>query len=415
MPKRNKLPSIPDYKGCGKNPEKLTVQKSNPLQSLSQTSMTLPELKILDAYLARINSHEPEKRYVQFEKGELERLLDVTRILKKDLDARINNLFQTITIQDETKRNGFKKIALFEKAECEQDENGLWQVNLMCTNSAMEYIFNIENIGYLKYRLKNVINLTSRYSYILYLYLEDNCYRINWEIILDDLKKMLNCTAESYIAYKEFNDKILKKCKKEINAKTTINFTYTPIKKGRKVVGIRFEVEKNPQIEVTPDIASESETSTSEAPVSESNEKVYRIDMPEFVSNYVPDEKPAPLQNYSVSESYGYDEDDEDEEEYLDGSEKYTNEKIAFLAIACNYEFSELQMMEIAVIISNMDFIETEYKNFFGIDFSRVDYLREKYAKLNTYAEDKGLDTKRRFAYLRKMIQNDKKEHSFDR
>ena len=124
MPKRKTLPSIPDYTGDVKNPEKLLIQKSNPLQSLSQTSMTLPELKILDAYLARINSHEPEKRYVQFKKGELEKLLDVTRILKKDLDKRINNLFQTITIQDETKRTGFTKIALFVKAECWKDDDG---------------------------------------------------------------------------------------------------------------------------------------------------------------------------------------------------------------------------------------------------------------------------------------------------
>lgn len=412
MPKRKRLPSIPDYTGDVKNPESLLIQKSNPLLTLSETSMTLPELKILDAYLARINSHEPDKRYVRFEKGELEKLLGITRMHKEELSRRLKNLFQVVEIRDERKPKGFKCVSLFEKAECEQDENGLWNVNLMCTNSAMEYIFNIENLGYLKYRLKNVINLTSRYSYILYLFLEDNKNR---KISLDDLKKILNCTAESYSGYKEFNDKILKKCQKEINEKTTINFTYTPIKKGRKVVAINFEVEKNPQIEVIPDIVPESETSTSETPISESNGEVYRVDIPEVISDCVSDGQPEPLHNNNISESYEYDEDDEDDEEYLDGSEKYTNDKIAFLAIACKYEFSELQMMEIAAIIANMDFIETEYKNSFGIDFSRVDYLMEKYAKLNTYAEGKGLDTKRRFAYFRKMIINDKKEHSYDR
>ncbi|MDE5620360.1 MAG: replication initiation protein [Ruminococcus sp.] len=385
MPKRKGLPSIPDYVGCGKNPEKSLIQKSNPLQSLSQTSMTLPELKILDAYLSRINSHEPEKRYVRFEKGELEKLLGVTRMHKEELSRRLKNLFQVVEIHDERKPKGFKCVSLFEEAECQQDENGLWQVNLMCTNSAMEYIFNIENLGYLKYRLKNVINLTSRYSYILYLFLEDNKIR---KISLDDLKKKLNCTAERYTEFKFFNAEILKKCQKEINEKTTINFTYTPIKKGRKVVAISFEVEKNSQIEVAPDIAPEPESEMS-----------------------VPDRQSELLHNNSISESYDCEEDDEYEEEYLDGSEKYTNNKIAFLATGCNYEFSELQMMEIAVIISNMDFIETEYKNSFGIDFSRVDYLMEKYAKLNTYAEGKDWDTKRRFAYFRKIIENDRREH----
>lgn len=245
MPKRNKLPLLPDYVGSGKN-ENLLIQKSNPLLTLSETSMTLPELKILDAYLARINSHKPEKRYVRFEKGELEGLLGVTRMHRDELSRRIKNLFQVVEIQDERKINGFKCISLFEKAECEQDENGLWQVNLMCTNSAMEYIFNIENLGYLKYRLKNVVNLTSRYSYILYLFLEDKAYLKKTEITLEDLKKMLNCKAERYKEFKFFNSEVLKKCQKEINQKTTINFEYLSIKKGRKVIAIEFKIQRNP-------------------------------------------------------------------------------------------------------------------------------------------------------------------------
>lgn len=59
MPKRKKLPEIPSMIGLG-NIDKLTVQKSNPLQSLAKTNLTLPELKILDVYLSRIDSHNPE-------------------------------------------------------------------------------------------------------------------------------------------------------------------------------------------------------------------------------------------------------------------------------------------------------------------------------------------------------------------
>ena len=88
MPKRKKLPKIPDYTGVPTDENKLMVQKSNPLQSLSETGMSLAEFKILDAYLSRINSHDEEKRYVRFEKGELERLLGVSRILKNDLKRR---------------------------------------------------------------------------------------------------------------------------------------------------------------------------------------------------------------------------------------------------------------------------------------------------------------------------------------
>ena len=250
MPKRNKLPIVPSFMDSGNNPDELLVQKSNPLQSLSETSMTLPELKILDAYLARINSHDDEARYVRFEKGELEKLLGVTRILKEDLSKRLDNLFVAITIRDENKRKGFTKIGLFAKAEAEQDENGLWQVDLACTSEAMEYFFNVEKLGYFKYRLHNVVNLTSRYSYVIYLYLEKNRYRKTWEISLDELKALLNCSSDSYTAYYRFNDLVLKKCHKELNKKTDIKFNYEALnakkqelKPRQKAVYVRFTVD----------------------------------------------------------------------------------------------------------------------------------------------------------------------------
>ena len=247
MPRRKKLPSIPDYTGIPKDESKLIVQKSNPLKSLSETGMSLAEFKILDAYLSKIDSHDEEKRFVRFEKGELEKILGVSRILKDDLDARLEGLFRVVTIRDHHKDKGFTKIALFEKAEAKQDDDGLWQVDLACTPSAMEYIFNIDVMGYLPYMLKNIIELTSRYSYVLYLYLESrrkSKFSKSWTIPLDDLKANLRCTADTYKEYKRFNDMILKKCHKEINEKTNLRYSYEPIRgKGRKITAIRFTIE----------------------------------------------------------------------------------------------------------------------------------------------------------------------------
>lgn len=245
MPRRKKLPAVPDYESVPLFDDKLTVQKSNPLMTLSKTNLTLPEFKILDAYLSRINSHEPDKRFVRFEKGELENMLGVSRIPRSELEKRLKNLFQVVSIEDETKKKGFTLIALFEKAEAEQDDNGLWQINLACTQSAMEYVFNVDNIGYLSYMLKNVIELTSRYSYILYLYLEKNRYRHQWEINIDELKELLNCTADTYTKYYRFNELVLKKCQTELNEKTSLRYSYRPTrKKCRKYTAIQFTIEK---------------------------------------------------------------------------------------------------------------------------------------------------------------------------
>lgn len=225
----------------GNDFDKLTVQKSKPLTALWQSSLTLAEFKILDTYLGRINSHDDEKRTVKFKKGELESLLEMKQIKPEVLDERLVHLMTTVRIPDENSRRGFTRIALFEKAHVEQDNDGIWTAELTCTESARKYIFNVESIRYLQYRLKNIIGIKSRYSYIVYLYLCDNRYRKDWTIDLDDLKKMLCCeNEETYTQFKRFNDLILKKVQKEIQRVTDIRYDYETIKQGRRVVAIRF-------------------------------------------------------------------------------------------------------------------------------------------------------------------------------
>lgn len=227
------------------NEDKLIVQKSLPLFSLWRSELTLAEFKILDTYLSRINSHDTNKRVVMFEKGELENILGVKKINQKDLEDRLKHLMgNVVEIADEDIKKGFKLITLFEEAIAEQDKNGLWQIKLECTQKAMKYFFNIENLGYLRYKLRCITSLTSRYTYIMFIYLEANRYRKSWDISVDELKQILDCDKEeTYKAFKRFNDLLLKKVQKEMNEKTECRYKYEPIRKGRNVVAIHFEIE----------------------------------------------------------------------------------------------------------------------------------------------------------------------------
>lgn len=237
---RKKVEPI-DITGLGEE-EKLSVQKSLPLFSLWRSHITLPEFKILDTYLARINSHDPKKKTVVFGKGELEEKLGVKRIETPVLKKRLHNLMMPIEVEDNGV-NQFTTITLFEEAQASIDENGLWTVKLTCTDSAIKYVFNIDHLGYLRYKLRCITSITSRYSYILFLYLEQNRYRKSWSVDVNELKAVLNCTEESYNKFKVFNDRILKRCQKELTEKSECKFTYEPVKKGRFVVAVRFTVE----------------------------------------------------------------------------------------------------------------------------------------------------------------------------
>lgn len=235
------------------NEDKLIVQKSIPLFSLWRSDLTLSEFKILDTYLSRIDSRKPDKRSVVFEKGELEQMLGVKRIKTEELDKRLKHLGTPIKIEDRTNENKkFTRISLFEKSVAEQDKNGQWQVELTASTSAMKYFFNIESLGYLRYKLRCITSIKSRYTYIMFIYLEANRFRKSWEVSLEELKTILNCEQEEYTKeFKRFNDRLLKRVHKEMHEKTECRYAYEPIKKGRSVVSIRFTLETIPKIEAT--------------------------------------------------------------------------------------------------------------------------------------------------------------------
>lgn len=225
----------------GRDTDKLIVQKSKPLFALWQSELTLAEFKILDTYLGRINSHDDEHRTVKFEKGELENLLGVKQLKPQVLDERLKHLMTTVRLPDENSKRGFTRISLFEKAYAEQDDYGVWEAELTCTETAKKYIFNVEEIKYLRYKLKNIVNIKSRYTYIMFLYIWENKYRGTWEVPLDKLKSLLNCENEEYCSqFKVFNDRVLKRVHREMHKVTDICYDYETVKKGRSVVAVRF-------------------------------------------------------------------------------------------------------------------------------------------------------------------------------
>lgn len=170
--------------------------------------------------------------------------MGVKKLNAQDLKTRLKHLMGSVVeVPDNSTKRGFKLVTLFEEAVAEQDENGLWQVSLECTQKSMKYFFNIENLGYLRYKLRCITSLTSRYAYVMFIYLESNRYRRSWEVPLDELKIILNCdNEETYKEYKRFNDRLMKRVHKELTEKTECQYKYESVKKGRSVVAIRFTV-----------------------------------------------------------------------------------------------------------------------------------------------------------------------------
>lgn len=341
--------------------DKLTVLKSNPLTSLWRSDLTLSEFKILDVYLSRINSHHPERRRIEISKEEFEEVFGISKFNLRELDTRLKHLVgQAVRISDGDYKKGFAWVSLFEEACVDLDADGVQTVYLECTQKAMKYFFNCENIGYLRYKLRCVKDMKSRYTYILFLYLEKNRYRIEWEISLDDLKVILNCDRdELYQEYKFFNQRILQRSKQEILKKTECRFDYAPVKKGRKVTAIRFTV--------------------------------------------------YPLQKLKDSDINA-----PDQSYFEDIPENIQEDDVEFFRTACcipgtdDLEFSREQMQQIFEVLVTLPEHKLPNKEALPIPTitgQRYHYLRERYAAMNAAAEKKKIA--HRYSYFLAMIKKD--------
>ncbi|MBO4706171.1 MAG: replication initiation protein [Spirochaetaceae bacterium] len=338
------------------------VQKSKPLFSLWKSDLTLAEFKILDTYLSRINSHKPEQRDVIFEKGELEKLLGVVKINNKDLDTRLKHLQATSVNLGHDDR--IDRVTLFERSQGFQDENGVWQVILTCTQSAMKYFFNIEEIGYLRYKLRSIINISSRYSYILFTYLEQNRFRMSWTVPLNELKRILDCEEdETYAEYKHFNNLILKRCYKELTEKTELQYTYEPIRRGRKVTEIKFTLASRAVIPKETQIEGQLTFS----------------DSPDFETETI--EEP-------------------DIEELM--LKKYGSESLTFIAGAMDYEFTKEETRVL------FDIVLEHYIEPRNDAISRYDFVLHVYNRLKQRAAATELEPlKSRYSYMKKLLEQE--------
>lgn len=341
---------------------KYWVEKSDPLALMRTVPFSLNELKILDIYISRINAADDSKRTVIFTKEEYEKLMGLScadyRVLKK---STRNLLSKIVELQMPNK--DCLQFVLFTKAQYHMDENGIPIIELTCTEEAKDLFFCIGKYHYFKYALENVINLTRKASYLLYLHIMQNRFRNEWSTDLKELRdNILDCKGqESYQEYKVFKRDVLDPAVKEVNAKTNCHFKYESVKIGRRIAKIKFTY----FVEIQPVIV-----------------------------------KPAEMPQIQDGEY-----EDEDEK----WAKVYGSERLATLAGGCNYEFGKEQMEQISRVLIRINVPRDSLTN--SLVYGRRFYLAEKYAALNVEAAKKERLLKQpikdRFKYFLQMLEED--------
>lgn len=351
------------------------VQKSRPLFSLwkEKENISLFEYKMLDKYLSKINSHDPEKRTVSFSLEDIHEIISA-HLTKAELQKKLKKLQSLVVSYGDD-----AAVTLFEYSKIHIDDKH-FEVELMCTQTAHKYFFNIETIGYFKYKFRNILELTSMYSYILFNFLEMNRFRNQpFEIELSELKQILNCDTQTYDEFKYFNRQILRKCYNEIINKTELQYSYEPVRVNRIIQRIRFNVFPSKRIDELIRDYEECDLLESKFP----SEEILSFETDKESSA---DSNSEP-ENISDKETENSDSIDERTRFFSDCfDDTFTAEQVQYLTIAVNEECMA----------------ETGY----GLKMDKFNYLRRMYKRF--CVEEKERDIKNRFKYFLTMIENDK-------
>lgn len=224
------------------------VEKSNALVWAGTTNYGVNELKIFETYLSRIDARRPESARVTFTKKEYLQLLGLDPETKTSHIRKITEKLMSNVVSIELPGQGIKLRHLFSKVDILLDKDLKQNVIIIeCDSDLREAFFDLSERGYIKYQLKNTINLRSEYSIRLYTYLMACPH--GWTVSVEDLKEKLGVNAKKkngetsvYDTFKRFNDLIIQKSVKEINEITNMRVEAETIKKGRKAVAVKFHI-----------------------------------------------------------------------------------------------------------------------------------------------------------------------------
>lgn len=222
------------------------VQKSRPLLLATDINYTAGQLKVLDTYLSCINSRDPDHTIVDFKQSEYEELLGVSRLRVDELQKSLSDLIKLqVTVPFKESRDGFLVCNLFDGAAANKDpDTGEWIIHLKCSETAKPLFFNLEQIGYVRYQLRNVTMMKSMYSIYLYQYLKDNAFRHTWNVPVDVfIKNILHVKSSRYRKdFWRFRDRILNPAIDEVNSKTDIDVKYNTLISHGRIDSIDFTV-----------------------------------------------------------------------------------------------------------------------------------------------------------------------------
>lgn len=228
------------------------VVKANELVQKNRFELSLTEQKTVAFICSMIkpvkNSKEPYQLDYEFNIREYckicgfnydsgQNYADVKATLKK---LRDRSMWLTLPDGSETLCGWLAKVTTNKRS-------GLAHVRI--DEDLAPYLFDLGQ-RFTQYQLYNILAMKSAFSVRLYELMKSYAHRQSITLDLDELKHLLMVEdVKSYHRFPDFRRKVLEIAQREINELTDLTIQYEPIKKGNKVVQLRFEIEQKSPID----------------------------------------------------------------------------------------------------------------------------------------------------------------------
>lgn len=218
------------------------VVKHNDLIQKGKNNLTLTQQKLIAYVISLIKPTDTELKKYEINVSDFCELCGIDRNYFysefKDIIDDIDNKAFWIDTEEKT-----FKFRWFLKAEYIRNKG---KVLLLLDDDIKAYLLGLKE-RYTAYELYNILAMKSKYSVSVYELYKSYAYKTEQTFDIDELKYLLS--AEHYTNFKDFRTRVLEVAIKDINLYTDLSVSYDVIKRGRKVVKVKFNIKRKPALE----------------------------------------------------------------------------------------------------------------------------------------------------------------------
>ncbi len=231
------------------------VNQSNNLINVTQ-DLTLTERRLVYSLIALVQPDDHDfKTYILSIKD----LAELIGLKGNSFHERVESAIDGLMKKQIVLKTGEGKQSIVDKLQWVQRAtyiNGSGQVRIKLSDDLAAYLLGLNS--YTKYRLMNVLRLTSDYSWRIYELLKEDewkskkvtfkntqykSYRI---LKVEELRRILNIPDNKLISMSNFRARVMDTAKRELNEKTDLFIDYDVHKKaGRKIDSFIFYINEN--------------------------------------------------------------------------------------------------------------------------------------------------------------------------